>query len=238
MSGKYRSQYQARAGEDGRSQNMVANMIENKYISYKRKKRSKLRRASEGMTAAIILIAFIITAAGIAFVVLTMGSEMQLELGNVGQEGKDAASSALQVEGGIVTGWVGAYGASTANVTGFAFNVKLVLPTGEVDLSDDAITVWIKIGSGEELECELGTYANTLAAAGANNATEYKVQWLPSGSGDVIKADEMARFYISALTADGAIESETVVIVLNTGVATLKITKSIPVGLTAGMNLL
>ena len=106
-------------------------MIENKYVSYKRKKRSKLRRASEGMTAAIILIAFIITAAGIAFVILTMGSEMQLELGNVGQEGKDAASSALQVEGGIVTGWVDAYGASTANVTGFAFNIKLVLPQKE-----------------------------------------------------------------------------------------------------------
>ncbi|WP_457917568.1 hypothetical protein [Candidatus Lokiarchaeum ossiferum] len=209
-------------------------MIENKYVSYKRKKRSKLRRASEGMTAAIILIAFIITAAGIAFVILTMGSEMQLELGNVGQEGKDAASSALQVEGGIVTG----YSTAGTTVTGFAFNVKLVLPTGQVDLSSDAITVWLKIGSDEEVECTYeGAAFSTLAAAGANNDDEYYIGW-PSGSGDVITSSEMARFYVSATTANGAIESEDVVIILNTGVATLKITKTIPIGLVTGVNLL
>ena len=214
---------------------MVANMMENKYVSYKRKKRSKLRRASEGMTAAIILIAFIITAAGIAFVILTMGSEMQLELGNVGQEGKDAASSALQVEGGIVSG----YSTGGTTVTGFAFNVKLVLPTGQVDLSADAITVWLMIGSDEEVECTYDAAAfSTLAAAGANNDDEYFIQWLPTGTGDVITSDEMARFYVSATTANGATESENVVIILNTGVATLKITKTIPVGITTGVNFL
>ena len=49
------------------------------------RRRSPGRKASEGMTSAIILIAFIITAAGVAFVILTMGSSMQQQLGATGR---------------------------------------------------------------------------------------------------------------------------------------------------------
>ncbi|WP_371803731.1 hypothetical protein [Candidatus Lokiarchaeum ossiferum] len=205
--------------------------MENKYAQYKRKKRSSLRKASEGMTAAIILIAFIITAAGIAFVILTMGSSMQLELANVGDEGKDAASSALQVEGGIVTGW-----SPGSGIDAFAFNVKLVLSTGQVDLTNTSIVVWLKIGTGEEVDCaNAGTPFTSLTTASASSSNEYTVAFV-EGTGSVITADEMARFYISSSSA--AAESSEVVIAINTGVALLKITKMIPVGLSSGMNIL
>ncbi|MHA1585585.1 MAG: hypothetical protein ACTSVU_07070 [Promethearchaeota archaeon] len=60
-----------------------------------RRRIMKGRKANQGMTAAIILIAFIITAAGIAFVILTMGSSLQQQLSATGQQGLQQASSAM-----------------------------------------------------------------------------------------------------------------------------------------------
>ncbi len=209
--------------------------MQNKYVEYKRKKRSKLRRASEGMTAAIILIAFIITAAGIAFVILTMGSEMQLELGKVGSEGKDAASSAVQVEGGLITG----YTDGTPEVIAYAFNIKLVLSTGQVDLSSDAITVFISVNHAEETlltyDATCVNFTNAILI-GQNN--EYGIEWFDQDTGEVLTGNEMARFYLGQLSTPAA-ESEDVLIVINSGVATLKIELTIPIGLVAsGSNIL
>ncbi len=202
----------------------------NKYLEHKLRKRSRKRKASEGMTAAIILIAFIITAAGIAFVILTMGSEMQLELGDVGSEGREAASSAMQVEGGKVSAWV-----AGGTVDAYAFNLKLVLGTGQVDLSSDAITIWLQVGTGEEEERTYTAGDATLAlTANTANASKYFVNWY-DGTGDVLDPDEMARIYIGG-EGDPASESDDIVIIINSGVATLKIEKTIPVGLVTGHN--
>ena len=208
--------------------------MQNKYVEYKRKKRSKVRRASEGMTAAIILIAFIITAAGIAFVILTMGSEMQLELGKVGNEGKDAASSAVQVEGGIITG----YADATLDINAFAFNVKLVLSTGQVDLSSTSINVWISVDHGEETELTYDHTLTTLALMSATPADLYDIDFYDESVSDtVLTGNEMARFSIGCLT--DADESEEVLIVINSGVATLKIEFTIPIGIVAsGSNII
>jgi hypothetical protein len=62
----------------------------------RRRRVKKGRKANEGMTAAIILIAFIITAAGVAFVILTMGSTLQQQLSATGQQALQQASSAMQ----------------------------------------------------------------------------------------------------------------------------------------------
>ena len=66
-------------------------------IRRRRRRFNKGRKANEGMTAAIILIAFIITAAGVAFVILTIGSTMQQQLGATGQQALQQASSAMQI---------------------------------------------------------------------------------------------------------------------------------------------
>lgn len=70
----------------------------NQNIDNRRKKilaKYRKKKASQGMTAAIIMIAFIITSAGIAFVILTMGSSMQQQLATTGERGVEAASSAM-----------------------------------------------------------------------------------------------------------------------------------------------
>ncbi|WP_371803730.1 hypothetical protein [Candidatus Lokiarchaeum ossiferum] len=209
--------------------------MENKYVDYKRKKRSSKRKASEGMTAAIILIAFIITAAGIAFVILTMGASMQLELGRVGNEGSEASSSAMQIDGGLI---VGTTDANTL-VNAYAFNIKLVLTTGQVDLSDDALTVWISTNHTEELQCikvdfagETADAASTAADGYASTYAGYDIVWKNAGGAtDVLEGNEMARFIIGS--GVGAAESEEVLIVINSGVATIKIELLIPIGLVA-----
>ncbi len=111
----------------------------NKFLLHRIKHTSKKHRASQGMTAAIILIAFIITSAGIAFVILTMGGSMQQSLGTIGERGSEASSSALQLEGGVVIGYdVGGDG----SIDAFTFRLKVVLETGEVDLQEDAIEMF------------------------------------------------------------------------------------------------
>ncbi|MHA1583859.1 MAG: hypothetical protein ACTSWL_01270 [Promethearchaeota archaeon] len=205
-----------------------------KHLVKKRRKNFLKRRGSQGMTAAIILIAFIITAAGIAFVILTMGSEMQIELGHVGDEGRDSASSAMQIEGNVITGYTN----STPAVEGIAFNVRLVLATGQVDLSSDAITVWYSINHSEETECTYDAAVTTLSdAANSTNANKYGIVWY-DGSGDVLTQNEMARFLIGCY-GNGANEGEEIFIVINSEVATMKIELTVPVGLTAsGSNLM
>ncbi|MCP4764276.1 MAG: hypothetical protein GY870_21055, partial [archaeon] len=108
--------------------------------SKKRSKRTRSRNnrkksGSQGMTAAIILIAFIITAAGIAFVILTMGSSYAQMTQTIGTEGQDYASSSLQVVGGFITGYdIDA----DEKIEAVIFCMKLALDSGEVDLSSSA----------------------------------------------------------------------------------------------------
>ena len=58
------------------------------YLDYRYNHRNKKRRGSQGLTAAIILIAFIITAAGISFVILTGRRDDTLHDGQVGDSAR------------------------------------------------------------------------------------------------------------------------------------------------------
>jgi len=214
--------------------------LENKYLTFKRHKRSTRRKASEGMTAAIILISFIITSAGIAFVILTMASEFQLELSNIGRQGNDAASTAVQVEGGIMSGYVSG---TNTTISGFAFNLKLVLASGEVDLSSDAIEVWIIIGADEEMPCNhdqnVDSVVKAVNIAGVNSDYRYGIKWYDNtDSNEVLNPDEMARFFIGVPAGSGPAESERIVLSIYSEVATIKIMKHIPQGLDTGNNML
>ena len=195
-------------------------------------RRSK-RRASQGMTSAILMIAFIITSAGIAAIVLTLGAEIQIELGNVGDKGSDLASSAIRVEGGIIT----AYGNATAEeFHAFAFNIRLVLDSGKVDLGSDAITIFLKVDYEEETELISGGSATTLQnAAAAGNSGKYGISW-PWGSGDVLSSGEMARFYFGVANASISPRCKVYITIISM-VATLKIIITPPMAALDGTQL-
>ena len=196
--------------------------------------RRSQRRASQGMTSAILLIAFIITSAGIAAVVLTLGAEIQIELGNIGDRGSELASSAIRVEGDIIT----AYGnVSSEKFLAFAFNIRLILDSGQADLGSDAITIFLAINHGEETEIITGGSATTLQnAAAAYNSGKYGISW-PMGTGDVLNSGEMARFYLGIANITAAPKNQ-VYITIFSGVATLKIYITLPMSVRAGTQLI
>lgn len=211
--------------------------MQNTRLKRKRKglcsiKLRKRQQASQGMTAAIILIAFIITAAGIAFVILTLGSEMQQELADIGNEGRKTSSSALQVEGGIISG----YGDNSAlNAT--AFNIGLVLENGEVDLSDDAITIFLSINNQDQVALTQGGATGSLSAAAAySNGGKYGIEWI-RGSGNTLSNNELVRIYIGFATTPATAGQE-IVISIHTQVAIIQIEITASVQIDTGVNFL
>lgn len=226
------------ANQSVTSQNKKKHRVKGKYSKFRGNhshhrpsiyKNSVQRRASDGMTAAIILIAFIITSAGIAFVILTLGSEMNVELGNVGEEGKDSASSVMQIEGNVITGYVN----SSKYLEAIAFNCKLILGSGQIDLSDDAIEIWVSLDHAESVS--FAEDSITSLSNAASKSQKYDIQWINADSNSIITSGEMARFYIG-FANEGLAAGSQLLIVLYSSTATLKIEKTIPNGLVAGTN--
>lgn len=207
-------------------------MLENKFLKNRDKHRSK-KSASQGMTAAIILIAFIITAAGIAFVILTMGSNMQQSLDTIGQSGTEASSSAMEVQSAFIVGWSVD---GSESITGYSFLAKMTLETGLVDLDNDSIEISIIVGNNTEQRLtENNTLTNTDDLLVANDNV-YGKYFYNNDSDEILEPGESVMFMIK--TSDGAVANEKIVIFIITGVAMIKIEKTMPTGIEDGTNLL
>lgn len=209
-------------------------MSANKFLNYRNKHRSK-KRASQGMTAAIILIAFIITAAGIAFVILTMGSNMQQSLDTVGQSGTEASSSALEVQSGFVVGWSVA---DSGTITGYSFIAKMTLDTGLVNLGDDFIELSIIVANNTE---QILTVNDTLTSTDdllVANDNSYGKYFYNNDSDEILEPGEIVMFMIKTESNLGASANTKVTIIIVTGVAMVKIEKTMPTGIEDNTNLL
>ncbi|MCP4764211.1 MAG: hypothetical protein GY870_20730, partial [archaeon] len=199
------------------------------------------KRASQGMTAAIILIAFIITAAGIAFVILTMGSTMQQQLGTIGDSGSEAASSALQIEGGHIVGYSALYGNN--DMDAFTFRLKVVLESGEVDLDNDALEIFVIVAHHDQVRLiENATFASEDNFCDTTNSTliggdYFKVSFTDADSDEILEPGEIAKFFIQ-LNANPVSPNEEITIVIISGVAMMKITKTMPTGIDMGSNII
>lgn len=210
-------------------------------MQHRAKHRSKKSRASQGMTAAIILIAFIITAAGIAFVILTMGSNMQQSLGTIGEKGSEASSSALQLEGGLVIG----YDVSGNDaIDAFTFRLKIVLETGEVDLQSDAIEMFALVDHEDQItfteEDSILTGESAFNDTTDNNTSAaYKIQWFDRADSDfILEPGEIAKFLVQLPYDNPVSANQKIIIVLISGVAMIRIEKTMPTGIDQGSNIL
>lgn len=210
----------------------------NKFLLHRIKHTSKKHRASQGMTAAIILIAFIITAAGIAFVILTMGSNMQQNLGTIGEKGSEASSSALQLEGGLVIGYdIGGDG----GVDAFTFRIKVVLETGLVDLQADSVEMFALVDNDPQItldeEVALVTEANFVDTTGA--PTDGYSITISDGDGDeILEPGEIAKFLVQLPAGTPVTANQKIVIAFISGVAMIRIEKTMPTGVDSGSNIL
>lgn len=100
----------------------------------------KKRSGMTGLETAIILVAFVITAAAFAFVVLNMGFLTAEKAQSVISSGMAEASSALLVDSGVV-GQFGSTGGDQADVdlTKLTFYIKLSQGHTPVDLDDSKL---------------------------------------------------------------------------------------------------
>ncbi len=104
------------------------------------KMKLKIRRGMTGLETAIILVAFVITAAAFAFVVLNMGFLTAEKAQSVISSGMQEASSALLVDSGIV-GQFGSTGGDQADIdlTKLTFYIKLSQGHEPIDLDDSKL---------------------------------------------------------------------------------------------------
>ena len=100
----------------------------------------KYRRGMTGLETAIILVAFVITAAAFAFVVLNMGFLTAEKAQSVISSGMQEASSALLVDSGIVGQFSGTGGdQADINLDKLTFYIKLSQGHEPIDLDDSKL---------------------------------------------------------------------------------------------------
>ena len=96
------------------------------------------RRGIVGIDAAIILIAFVIVAAAVAFVALNMGMTASQKSKQAISKGLAQASTALEVDGDVI-----GYSSGSNAITGMAIPLRVAPGWNTVDLNDTNITVQV-----------------------------------------------------------------------------------------------
>jgi len=139
------------------------------------------RRAMTGLETAIILVAFVITAAAFAFVVLNMGFLTAEKAQSVISSGMAEASSAVLIDSGMVGQFQDVSGAQSGiDLIKLTFYLKLSQGHEPVDLSDDRL---------------VATYTNqrchgTLYSGAVTNGTIMTVQGVNSDGDALLETGE------------------------------------------------
>jgi flagellin FlaB len=107
------------------------------------RKLKKRSRGIVGIEAAIVLIAFVVIAASMAYVVINMGFFAAQQAKSTIDKGIQEATSTLELDG-FVTGKTNG---STAVVTYLAIPLKLSVGQGEVDLANGSVVVAVQCGN-------------------------------------------------------------------------------------------
>ncbi|MGC8954417.1 MAG: archaellin/type IV pilin N-terminal domain-containing protein [Desulfurococcus sp.] len=116
--------------------------------------RRKGKKAIVGIEAAIVLIAFVIVAAALAFVVLNMGMFTTQKSKEVMNQALNEASSALEVDGSVM-----AYVSTSGKVVAIYIPLKISPGQQAVDLSTDKIDVVVRLPNGTFLKVNSGVAA-------------------------------------------------------------------------------
>lgn len=107
------------------------------------RKFGKRSRGIVGIEAAIVLIAFVVIAASMAYVVINMGFFAAQEAKSTIDKGIQEATAALEIDG-FVTGKTNS---STVGVTYLAIPLKLAVGQEQVDLSNSTVVVAVQCGN-------------------------------------------------------------------------------------------
>ena len=195
----------------------------------------KRSRGIVGIEAAIVLIAFVVIAASLAYVVINMGFFAAQEAKSTIDRGIQEASSALELDG-FVTGKTNS---SNAAVTYLAIPLKLAVGKDQVDLAGSSVIVAVQCGnfslanvySGVSTSNDSSLASLMARVTGGPNATcfIYNSQF---STDTALKQNAKAYLIINLGDAYGLVSYTKVKIEIRTGVgAALMIQREIPGGL-------
>jgi flagellin FlaB len=196
----------------------------------------KQKRGIVGIEAAIVLIAFIVIAAALAYVVINMGFYSSQKAKSTIDSGVKEASSALCLDG-FLPGL-----ALSGNLSGVAIPVKLAVGQEAVDLAQNSTVVavygtgWalsnIYSGTQSSTETDLETLISSVDNSVSSNATGL----ILFGDGDTVLEQHEKAYILIHFDATHQIQSYTEVKVeIRTNVgAALTVQRDIPGGLPNG----
>ncbi|MEM2971264.1 MAG: archaellin/type IV pilin N-terminal domain-containing protein [Candidatus Bathyarchaeia archaeon] len=147
-----------------------------------------------GIEAAIVLIAFIIVAAALSYVVVNMGLYITQKTKETMQEGVDESQSALQLDG-IVVGKTD----SQRHVEWLILPVKLSVGKSALDLKKEAIVVSVYLPNvtllniyngvymnGSQVETDCDVLMGNLSRSYSMNVTDMAMSVIYNGDGDTV----------------------------------------------------
>ena len=191
----------------------------------------KAKKGIVGIEAAIVLIAFVVIAAALSYVVINMGFFATQKTKETIGSGMDEATSALQLDGSVI-----AKTGTGANVTYLLVPVKLSVGKSQVDLGEDTVVTSVYLPTATLLDIYNGTSTATdwTTLIGDVAADEAKFA-IFNGDGDtVLESTEKAFLAIHLGSGHELVEYDTIKVEVKTGRgAALTVVRNAPGGMTA-----
>ena len=195
------------------------------------KKLLKAKKGIVGIEAAIVLIAFVVIAAALSYVVINMGFFATQKTKETIGSGMDEATSALQLDGSVI-----ARTGTGANVTYLLVPVKLSVGKSQVDLGEDTVVTSVYLPTATLLDIYNGTStaADWTTLIGDVAADEAKFA-IFNGDGDtVLESTEKAFLAIHLGSGHELLEYDPIKVEVKTGRgAALTVVRTAPGGMTA-----
>jgi len=190
------------------------------------------KRGIVGIEAAIVLIAFVVIAAALAYVVINMGFYSAQQAKSTIDKGIQEATSALTIDG-FITGLT-----NGTDIQYLAIPIKLAVGRSEVDMASDTVVVSV-LGDGFALSdmydtAAVSTNSNLTALMTGTTAAKAKCYiFNDDGNGDTLLKQNEKAYMVINLSADyvlGSYSKVKVEIRTSRGAA-LMIQRDIPGGL-------
>jgi len=195
------------------------------------KKLLKAKKGIVGIEAAIVLIAFVVIAAALSYVVINMGFFATQKTKETIGSGMDEATSALQLDGSVI-----AKTGTGANVTYLLVPVKLSVGKSQVDLGNNTVVTSVYLPTATLLNVYNGTSTATDWTTLMGDVGEDEAKFaIFNGDGDtVLESTEKAFLAIHLSNGNALLEYDTIKVEVKTGRgAALTVVRNAPGGMTA-----
>jgi len=192
----------------------------------------KAKKGIVGIEAAIVLIAFVVIAAALSYVVINMGFFATQKTKDTIGSGVDEATSALQLDGSIIA----KTGSGATNLSYIIVPVKLSVGKSMVDLGNNTVVVSVYLPDATLLNIYNGTSTATDWTALMNDVGDDQAKFaIFNGDGDtVLESTEKAFLAVHLGSGNEVAEYQTIKIEVKTGRgASLTVVRTAPGGLTA-----